>query len=497
MTGHRYERVVVEADGGARGNPGPAGYGAAVFDADTGETLIERAAYLGVNTNNVAEYSGLIAGLKAAAALGARQVAVRMDSKLVVEQMSGRWQVKHPGLRPLHAEAARLAAGFAEIGYEWIPRARNKHADALANKAMDAGEFGAVELVDVLADPSTSDGPASGDDAPAPTRPTEPPRAAHGDAGAATNTSPPAGSGPASGDDSGPVAGPAPSRETGTTPSRETGTTPSRESGTAPSREAGTAADPARSDVDTAGLAEGTDDPVDAALRAMVGGPGVAAARPGGSVAATAAPVAGRTRLILVRHAATAQTRRGAFCGAECDPELDEIGRRQAAALADRLAVLAPDAVLVTSPQARARQTAEAIAHRLDTVPRVERRLVEVSYGAWDGLTFDQVAVGWPAELDAWLAATSVAPPGGESMDSAGARYAEALNEVRRHQHERTIVLVGHGSMVKLMLRDVLDAGRRFLDTIQVDPAGLSVVDLFDDGNAAVPTINDTAHLIA
>jgi probable phosphoglycerate mutase len=249
--------------------------------------------------------------------------------------------------------------------------------------------------------------------------------------------------------------------------------------------------------VDTAGLAEGTDDPVDAALRAMVGGPGVAAARPGGSVAATAAPVAGRTRLILVRHAATAQTRRGAFCGAECDPELDEIGRRQAAALADRLAVLAPDAVLVTSPQARARQTAEAIAHRLDTVPRVEPRLVEVSYGAWDGLTFDQVAVGWPAELDAWLAATSVAPPGGESMDSAGARYAEALNEVRRHQHERTIVLVGHGSMVKLMLRDVLDAGRRFLDTIQVDPAGLSVVDLFDDGNAAVPTINDTAHLIA
>jgi probable phosphoglycerate mutase len=207
--------------------------------------------------------------------------------------------------------------------------------------------------------------------------------------------------------------------------------------------------------------------------------------------------VAGRTRLILVRHAATGQTRRGVFCGAECDPELDGIGRRQAAALADRLTVLAPDAVLVTSPQARARQTAEAIAHRLDTVPRVEPRLVEVSYGAWNGLTFDQVSVGWPAELDAWLAATSVAPPGGESMDSAGARYSEALNEVRRHQHERTIVLVGHGSMVKLMLRDVLDAGRRFLDTIQVDPAGLSVVDLFDDGNAAVPTINDTAHLTA
>ncbi|BCJ31304.1 bifunctional RNase H/acid phosphatase [Actinocatenispora sera] len=492
MTANRHERVVVEADGGARGNPGPAGYGAAVLDADTGETLIERAAYLGVTTNNVAEYSGLIAGLKAAAALGARQVAVRMDSKLVVEQMSGRWQVKHPGLRPLHAEAAKLADGFAEIGYEWIPRARNTHADALANKAMDAGEFGTVELVDVLADPSTSDG--SG-----PARPNDPPA----DAAPAPGSDNPADAGRSDVDGAGATADAARSDVDGAGATADAGRSDvdgagaTADAGRSDVDGAGATADAARSDVDTATLAEGADDPVDAALRAMVGGPGVAAARPGGSVAASAAPVAGRTRLILVRHAATAQTRRGAFCGAECDPELDEIGRRQAAALADRLAVLAPDAVLVTSPQARARQTAEAIAHRLDTVPRVEPRLVEVSYGAWDGLTFDQVAVGWPAELDAWLAATSVPPPGGESMDSAGARYSEALNEVRRHQHERTIVLVGHGSMVKLMLRDVLDAGRRFLDTIQVDPAGLSVVDLFDDGNAAVPTINDTAHLTA
>nr|WP_239157374.1 bifunctional RNase H/acid phosphatase [Actinocatenispora thailandica] len=459
---------MVEADGGSRGNPGPAGYGAAVLDADTGETLIERAAYLGINTNNVAEYSGLVAGLKAAAALGARRVAVRMDSKLVVEQMSGRWQVKHPGLRPLHAEATRLAAGFAEIGYEWIPRARNAHADALANKAMDAGEFGTVELVDVLADPSTSDGPGAAAD---PADPAGPDGGDAGPAGPGAGAKLPAG-----------AAGPADPEPVGSRPERPSD---AAESG---------AGGPGVPAPDAAPTAAG-EDPVDAALRAMVGGPGVAAARPGGSVAATAAPVAGRTRLILVRHAATAQTRRGAFCGAECDPELDEIGRRQAAALADRLAVLAPDAVLVTSPQARARQTAEAIAHRLDTVPRVEPRLVEVAYGAWDGLTFDQIAVGWPAELDAWLASTSVAPPGGESMDAAGARYTEALHEVRRHQHERTVVLVGHGSMVKLMLRDVLDAGRRFLDTIQIDPAGLSVVDLFDDGNAAVPTVNDTAHL--
>ncbi len=92
-------RVVVEADGGSRGNPGPAGYGAVVRDADTGELLAEASGGLGHTTNNVAEYSGLIAGLRAALKEGAVAAEVRMDSKLVVEQMSGRWQVKQPHLR--------------------------------------------------------------------------------------------------------------------------------------------------------------------------------------------------------------------------------------------------------------------------------------------------------------------------------------------------------------------------------------------------------------
>jgi probable phosphoglycerate mutase len=131
-------RVVVEADGGARGNPGPAGYGAVVRDADTDEVLAERKAGLGRTTNNVAEYQGLIAGLAAAKAVGASAVAVRMDSKLVVEQMSGRWQIKHPPLQTLASRAAELAAGFDTVTYEWIPRADNIHADRLANEAMDA-----------------------------------------------------------------------------------------------------------------------------------------------------------------------------------------------------------------------------------------------------------------------------------------------------------------------------------------------------------------------
>ena len=137
--GHR--AVVVEADGGSRGNPGPAAYGALLRDAETGEVIAEDAQTIGVASNNVAEYSGLIAGLRLANefAPGAA-LEVRMDSKLVVEQMSGRWKIKHPGLRPLALEANRLAS--AETTYTWVPREHNKHADRLANEALDGRRSG-------------------------------------------------------------------------------------------------------------------------------------------------------------------------------------------------------------------------------------------------------------------------------------------------------------------------------------------------------------------
>jgi probable phosphoglycerate mutase len=130
--------VIVEADGGARGNPGPAGYGAVVLHVSTGEVLAERSEGIGVATNNVAEYQGLLAGLRAAATLGARRVDVRMDSKLVVEQMSGRWKIKNSALQSLALEAQKLARQFDRVRYEWIPRERNSRADRLANQAMDA-----------------------------------------------------------------------------------------------------------------------------------------------------------------------------------------------------------------------------------------------------------------------------------------------------------------------------------------------------------------------
>jgi broad specificity phosphatase PhoE/ribonuclease HI len=130
---------IVEADGGSRGNPGPAGYGCVVLDAATGETLVETYEYLGVVTNNVAEYRGLLAGLRAAHDLDpSATVHVRMDSKLVVEQMSGRWKIKHPDLKPLALEAGRVFPP-ERVTYEWIPREQNKRADRLANEAMDSG----------------------------------------------------------------------------------------------------------------------------------------------------------------------------------------------------------------------------------------------------------------------------------------------------------------------------------------------------------------------
>ncbi|MGB3475462.1 MAG: bifunctional RNase H/acid phosphatase [Mycobacterium sp.] len=131
-------KVVVEADGGSRGNPGPAGYGAVVWSADRTSVLAEAKEAIGVATNNVAEYRGLVAGLTEAARLGAAEVGVFMDSKLVVEQMAGRWKVKHPDLITLHRQARELASRFDHVRYSWIPREQNSHADRLANEAMDA-----------------------------------------------------------------------------------------------------------------------------------------------------------------------------------------------------------------------------------------------------------------------------------------------------------------------------------------------------------------------
>ncbi|WP_127474959.1 reverse transcriptase-like protein [Microbacterium sulfonylureivorans] len=133
-------RLVVEADGGSRGNPGVAAGGAVVIDPESDTVLSEVGVYMGIATNNVAEYAGMIAGLEVAFERHPdAAVLVRMDSKLVVEQMSGRWKVSHPDMQAL-ARRARTLIGGRDVAFEWVPRLSNSRADAAANESMDRRE---------------------------------------------------------------------------------------------------------------------------------------------------------------------------------------------------------------------------------------------------------------------------------------------------------------------------------------------------------------------
>ncbi|RKR87404.1 putative phosphoglycerate mutase [Micromonospora pisi] len=379
-------RVVMEADGGARGNPGPAGFGAVVRDAGSGEVLAERSESIGVATNNVAEYRGLIAGLEAAVELGAAEIDVRMDSKLVIEQMSGRWQIKNHGLRPLAAQAAGLVRKFDAVRYQWIPREQNRHADALANAAMDlaAGKPGVAAA-----------GAAAGSDPSARARAQE-------------------------------VAAQGSTTRTSWEP-----------------RPASTA-----------------------------------------------------TRLLLVRHGETERTAERRYSG-RGDVPLSERGLAQARATAVRVAGLAPSvAAVVSSPLSRCTATAEIITGVLGGKPvAVEPDLIECDFGAWEGHTFAEVQARWPGEMNAWLASPSVAPPGGESFRAVTTRVRRALAALLAAYPGETVVVVSHVSPLKILLRDALAAGDAFLHRLYLEPAGLSIVDLWPDGGVAVRTVNDTAHL--
>lgn len=380
-------RVRMEADGGSRGNPGPAGYGAVVRDGD-GEVLLERYGSLGVTTNNVAEYTGLIEGLRAALELGAGQVDVRMDSKLVIEQMSGRWQIKNPGLRPLAAEAAALVKRFDAVTFDWIPRERNKAADALANKAMDEAA-GRGSSADVSSSGASSSGASS--------------------SGASSSDS-------------------------------------SSSGGAAPSW-----APPA---MDNA------------------------------------------TRLILVRHGETALTQQGRYSG-RGDPELTDEGQAQAMAAAGRVAGLSREVTaIVTSPLRRCVRTAELISAEVGAVPvTVIEDLIECDFGRWEGLTFAEVQERWPREMQAWLSSTSVAPPGGESFQAVAKRVRGVLATIVESNPGGVVVVVSHVTPIKLLLRDALAAGDAFLHRLYLDAAGVSMMDLWPDGNVAVRSVNETAHL--
>ena len=389
-----YRAVVVEADGGSRGNPGPAGYGAVLRDAETGAVIAEDAAVIGRATNNVAEYSGLIAGLKLAErfAPGA-DIEVRMDSKLVVEQMSGRWKIKHPDMRPLAMEANRLAP-FGTT-FTWVPREQNKHADRLANEALDGTRTGVRTPQDALVDDPLDD-PLDDpvDDAESLIEEIESP----------TAESPPA------------------------------------------------------------------------TIQQQVRGWGPQSGPP--------------TTLILVRHGVTAHTSAKRFSGglASSNPGLSDDGRAQIRSTAEWLAPIGEHVeAVVSSPVRRTMESAEILASVLGHEVAFEPGLAEMEFGAWDGLTFAEVAERDKTRLDSWLGSLDEAPEGGESFRAVQDRVLAALDRLLARYPGRTLAVVSHVTPIKILISHALNAPLDSVFRMELSPASVSVVSFFPETDSPVP----------
>ncbi len=377
-------KLIVEADGGSRGNPGPAAYGALVRGAD-GTVLMEVADHVGIATNNVAEYRGLIAGLQAAAALDdTATIEARLDSKLVVEQLSGRWKIKNAALAELARTATALAGG--RVRYTWVPRAQNTAADALANESMDA--------------------------------------VAAGRSGRIT-------------------------------------------------RQYGVAGELSGQDAEQ-----------------------VSGSRTRNTVVGWAPDLGKPTRLLLARHGATAYSLERKFSGAGgTDPELATIGLAQAHALATELLARGRVDVVVASPLLRTRQTAQIVADRLGLPVEIDEGFVECAFGDWDGHTYAEVLRRWPVELEAWLAAPDVAPPGGESFTHARRRVDAARQELIARHPGRTVVAVAHVTPIKLLVGLALDAPLHALYRMELLPCSLTTLAWWADGNASMYGFAESAHL--
>ena len=393
-------KLVIFADGGSRGNPGIAGSGTAVYNADRSQLLKEIAYVVGrKSTNNVAEYHGLLRGLEAAVAMGADEVEFYMDSKLVVEQMNGRWKIKHPDMQKLAIEARGLLDQIGSFSLQWVPRAKNKVADALSNVAMDAAAKG--EPVGIL----------GADDA----------------AGAQADAA----------DTAGAVAG-------------ETS-----ESTASPR----SSAEPA------AGTWQASD------WRRETG------------------PV---TRFILLRHGQTPMSAAKQYSG-HANPELSELGQKQALAAAQALAETHIDAV-VCSPLRRCQQTAAAVVKGRDLQVETVDKLIEVDFGRWEGKTFAEAEAADPELHARWLKDTSVACPGGESLRAVHRRVSAARRELEERFAGKTVLVVSHVNPIKSFIRQALDSGPQTPLHLFLGLASLSEVEFFD-GGSTLHRFNDVGHL--
>jgi broad specificity phosphatase PhoE/ribonuclease HI len=390
--GAALSRLQIEADGGSRGNPGPAAYGSVVRNPQTHEVLAAEGTTIGEDTNNVAEYRGLIAALTLAREINPDAILeARLDSKLIVEQMSGRWQVKHERMRQLVKEAHK-AFDPNRVSYKWVPREQNKTADALVNAALD-GSPSRVIYWDRI-----------GREAPAP-----------------------------SADDA---------------------------------------------SVDMSSIGEAPERVI-----AKVSLPGFAP------------DLGAPTTVLLARHGVTAHTLDKRFSGSSTDLPLAPQGVSQAEALAAEVMARGGADVLVTSPVRRARETAQIVGAVLGLEPELDAGFVEAEFGEWDGYTFAEVRSRWPKELDAWLASTDVAPPGGESFSEVRDRVDIARRELLERHAGKRILVVSHVTPIKTMVGLAIDAPLASLFRMHMAPCSLTTVQWWADGNASMSGFGESAHL--
>lgn len=428
-------RLDVECDGGSRGNPGIAGCGSSVLEGD--QEVAARWEFIAKATNNVAEYQGLINALELAievakirgVAAADLEIQVRMDSKLVVEQMSGRWKIKHPDMKPLAARVKELEATLAAVTYNWVPRAQNKRADELANRAMDDG-IGGRWFDDALSFQPAAGSVEAGEDA------------APGFAGAA------GASGAAGNESKGAAA-------TGAAAVTDAASAPEWHPGGKPTRL--WVLRHGQTEMSVQKQFSGLSDPEltshgrEQARRAAAYVAGQLAGGAGGSAGAGSS--AGPAAIYSSPLKRTRQT---------------------AEAVAEALAA-APVAVAGSS-NAGDPGTAKPRVH-------VTEALIEMDFGDWEGRTFAEVMDEFPLEHDACFWDSAAAPSGGESPDDVLARVRPFLRDVARNHPGEDVVLVSHVTPIKSILRHAFCASGALYRTLHLDLAGLSVIEIFPDGS--------------
>ena len=446
-------RLRVESDGGSRGNPGLAGAGSSVVDpasviAGEPHELACQWQHIDKATNNVAEYHGLINGLTLAAEVAEKlgesaaetTVDVFMDSKLIVEQMSGRWKIKHPDMKPLAQQVKSLERDFAAVSYTWVPRAQNKRADELANRAMDDKDSGvSFDLPESASSPSSSGATNPTSAAPADKKLNE-----------------------ASGKEPGEGAGGVEQKDK----DNERPTAPDWHGGRKPTR--------------MLLLRHGETQLSVEKKFSGLGNPELTA-RGQWQAEQAAAYIGGRGGISTVLSSPLKRARQTAQAVAEAlsDPAEargDGQGR----------------AVVSGGGSSQAEFGGRGAVEVL-----VDDGLREMDFGAWEGKTFAEVRAEYPDEhIDFFYNATT-APPDGESQEDVFNRMREVVQRLVKEHEGQNIVLVSHVTPIKAIIRHALQASGSCFRTMHLDLAGLSVVEFYDDGNSVVRRVNDTHYLEA